>query len=202
MLATAAWILGILVWVIILFDAFKRGTGEGLLCLIIPFYALFYLFFRQEANKGWTILLLVASAGLGVAARGDLFGRNDPCKLVTKAAVEQAFGQQFAKVHSDSTARGGVCSYETAGSPPQKLGVLLIADCPEGEVKKASQVEDRNTFRVSGIGDAAVSDGSKLWVQKGKTCLMIVYESGDRNYVGSLQARKRVAQLILDKAAK
>ena len=77
MLETIAWVLAILAWVVVLVDAFKQGTGEGLLCLIIPFYALFYVFFRQQQYKGLALLFLFGSVGLGAAARGNFFGGGE-----------------------------------------------------------------------------------------------------------------------------
>ncbi len=106
MLVTVAWVLGVLAWVVVLYDAFKRGTGEGLLCLIIPFYALFYVFFRAERYKGLALLLLFSSAGLGVAGRMGLFGGNDPCKLITKADVEEALWQKMDGPERSSSPRG------------------------------------------------------------------------------------------------
>lgn len=196
-LGIAAWILGILAWLVIVVDAFKRHTLDGLLCLIIPFYSLFHLFFRQETHKGLAMVLFFSSIGLGVAARGDFFSSNGPCDLADKAQVEEAFGEKFEKASSSSTRLGEACLYSASGSPERVLSVVLVPECPEDLLKETS--ETRSRFRVSEVGDAAMSSGADLYVQKGKTCLVLRYTAGDQDSQSSLQARKRVAQLLLTK---
>lgn len=197
MLVVAAWILGILAWLIIVVDAFKRHFLDGLLCLIIPFYTLFHLFFRQETYKGLAMVLLFSSIGLGVAARGNFFGGDGPCDLADKAQVEEAFGEKFEKQRNSSTRLGEACLYETSGSPAKVLSVVLIPTCPEDLAK--NMPETRSRFRVSDVGDAAMADGPDLVVQKAKTCLLVSYKAAGQDSMSSLQPRRRVAQLLLTK---
>lgn len=198
MLAIAGWILVVLAWIVILVDAFRRHTLDGLLVLVIPFYGLFHLFFRQQTYKGLAIILLVGGIGLRVAASGNYFGGADACDLASKAEVEEAFGEKFEDTSSSSTKGGDeVCEYKVSGSPAKVLSVGVVEDCAEDRLKDVS--ETRTRFRVSDVGDAAMSAGPDLYVQKGKTCLVIRYTAGDVDSMSSLPARKRVAQLLLTK---
>jgi len=196
-LTTAAWILLTLAGLVVLVDAFKRSTVEGLLCLFIPFYAAFHLFFRQQTYKGLALLLFFGSVGLGVAARGDLFGSSGPCDLVDKAQVEEAFGEKVVNARSSSTSLGEACLYETSGSPAKVLSVVLNPACPEGGVQDMS--ETRNRFRVSEVGDAAMAAGPDLLAQKGSSCLVVSYKAEGQDSQSSLPGRKRVAQLLSSK---
>ncbi len=60
--AIAAFIAGIM----ILIDAFKLETTQGLLCLFVPFYAFYYLFakYTNEGNKKTVMLLFFGGMGI------------------------------------------------------------------------------------------------------------------------------------------
>ena len=60
--------------IIILIDAFKASTGQGFLCLCIPFYILYYGFARFQHEKknlilgvligSWVLTMILYGAGI------------------------------------------------------------------------------------------------------------------------------------------
>jgi len=50
--------------IIILIHAFKASVGQGLLCLCIPFYILYYAFARFEHEKKNLILIVWLACGV------------------------------------------------------------------------------------------------------------------------------------------
>jgi translocator protein len=55
-LAYLIYLVGLVCSIIILIHAFKASVGQGLLCLCIPFYVLYYAFARFEHPKKNLIL--------------------------------------------------------------------------------------------------------------------------------------------------
>src|SRR3990172_977149 len=110
------WGIIFVCWGVVLIDALKNGGGlHFLLCLIIPFYALYWLFFRQTIYRGPVVGLIGANLILTVVmAMGLVGGKNHPCKLVTKADVEEALGQTMEGPERSDSPRGDpVCEYTT-----------------------------------------------------------------------------------------
>jgi hypothetical protein len=56
MLAYLLYLVGLVCSIIILIHAFKASVGQGLLCLCVPFYVLYYAFARFEHPKKNLIL--------------------------------------------------------------------------------------------------------------------------------------------------
>ena len=45
--------------IMILIDAFKKETVQGILCLFVPFYSLYYLFAKYTKENKKTVIILV-----------------------------------------------------------------------------------------------------------------------------------------------
>lgn len=75
MLAYLLMLPGVVCGIIILIHAFKESVGQGLLCLCVPFYVLYYAFVRFQHEKKNLILAvwlgsLIVGAALNVVAAG------------------------------------------------------------------------------------------------------------------------------------
>ncbi|HVS15213.1 MAG TPA: hypothetical protein VMV46_14890 [Thermoanaerobaculia bacterium] len=61
-------IVALVASIIILIHAFQASTGQGFLCLCVPFYILYYAFARFEhPKKGMILAALLAGWGLAIA---------------------------------------------------------------------------------------------------------------------------------------
>jgi hypothetical protein len=61
-------IVALVATIIILIHAFQASTGQGFLCLCVPFYILYYAFARFEhPRKGLILAALLVGWGLAIA---------------------------------------------------------------------------------------------------------------------------------------
>ena len=204
------WGIMLVCWGVVLIDALKNGGGLNfVLCLVIPFYALYWLFFRQTIYRGLVVGLIGANLVLtAVMALGWVTGKNDPCKLVTKADVEEALGQTMEGPERSSSPRGGpVCEYITVAEPKMSLMVVVVEDT---ELKSRTNAElPSGAFKVDNLGDDALSNGPALLVQKGRVVFSISWappgkalvsrqQAADAAY-STLEGRKKLARLAMER---
>jgi len=204
------WGIMFVCWGVVLIDAFKNGGGlHFLLCLIIPLYALYWLFFRQTIYRGPVVGLIGVDLILtAVVAFGLVGTKNDPCKLVTEADVEEALGQDVDGGEHSSSPRGDpVCEYITVAEPKMSLMVVVV----ENSTLKSRTDADlpSGSFKVSDLGDDALSNGPALLVQKGTTIFSFSWakpgkslvsrqEASDAAYF-TLEGRKKLARLAMER---
>jgi len=195
---------------VVLIDAFKNGGGlHFLLCLVIPFYALYWLFFRQTIYRGPVVGLIGVDLILtGLMAFGLVGTKNDPCKLVTEADVEEALGLDVDGGEHSSSPRGDpVCEYITVDEPKMSLMLVVV----ENSTLKSRTDADlpSGSFKVSDLGDDALSNGPALLVQKGTTIFSLSWarpgkslvsrqEASDAAY-STLEGRKKLARLAMER---
>jgi len=205
------WGIIFVCWGVVLIDVLKNGGGlHFLLCLIIPFYALYWLFFRQTIYRGPVVGLIGANLILAVVMAMGLVGtKNDPCKLVTEADVEEALGQDVDGGERSDTRTGPACSYTTVAEPKMALVVTVTEDA---QLKsRTDQDLPSGSFKVSNLGDDALSAGPMLMVQKGTVVFNISWaspqasraslsrqEAADAAYF-TLEGRKKLARLAMER---
>ena len=83
MLAYLLMLPGVVCGIIILIHAFKASVGQGLLCLCVPFYVLYYAFVRFQHEKKNLILAvwlgsLIVGTALNVVAAGAALSELAP----------------------------------------------------------------------------------------------------------------------------
>ena len=204
------WGVMLVCWGVVLIDALKNGGGlHFLLCLIIPFYAAYWLFFRQTIYRGPVVGLIGVDLILTVVMAMGLVGsKNDPCKLVTKADVEEALGQQMEGPERSSSPRGDpVCEYITVAEPKMSLMIVVVEN---SELRSRTNADlPSGSFKVDNLGDDALSNGPALLVQKGTTIFSLSWakpgksivsrqESSDAAYF-TLEGRKKLARLAMER---
>jgi hypothetical protein len=205
------WGIIFVCWGVVLIDAFRNGGGlHFLLCLLIPFYALYWAFFRQTIHRGIVVGLIGADLILTVVmALGLVTGKNDPCKLITQADVEEALGQKMEGPEHSSTRGNPVCSYTTVAEPKMSLMIVVIEN---NQLKSTTDAElPSGAFKVSNLGDDALSDGPALMVQKGTVIFGVTWarpqasrsslsreQAADAAYF-TLEGRKKLARLAIER---
>jgi hypothetical protein len=204
------WGIIFVCWGVVLIDVLKNGGGlHFLLCLIIPFYALYWLFFRQTIYRGPVVGLIGANLILAVVMAMGLVGtKNDPCKLVTKADVEEALGKEMEGPERSSSPRGDpVCEYITVAEPKMSLMIVVVEN---SELRSRTNADlPSGSFKVDNLGDDALSNGPALLVQKGTTIFSLSWakpgklvvsrqESSDAAYF-TLEGRKKLARLAMER---
>jgi hypothetical protein len=141
-------------------------------------------------------------------AFGWVGGKNDPCKLVTKADVEEVLAQKMEGPDHSSSPRGDpVCTYTTVAEPKMDLMVVVI----ENTTLKSRTDADlpSGAFKVSNLGDDALSNGPALLVQKGTVVISISWATPGKSLVsrekaadaayGTLEGRKKLARLAIER---
>ncbi len=204
------WGIIFVCWGVVLIDAFKNGGGlHFLLCLVVPFYAAYWLFFRQTIHRGLVIGFISADVLLTVAlALGLVGGKNDPCKLITKADAEEALRQTLEGPERSTSHRGDpACSYTTVAEPKMSLMVVVIEN---SELTSRTNADlPSGSFKVDNLGDDALSNGPALLVQKGTTIFSLSWakpgksvvsrqEASDAAYF-TLEGRKKLARLAMER---
>lgn len=205
------WGIMFVCWGVVLIDAFKNGGGlHFLLCLVIPFYALYWLFFRQTIYRGLVVGLIGADLILtGLMAFGLVGTKNNPCKLITEADVEETLGQDVDGGERSTTRNSPVCSYTTIAEPKKQLVFIVTEDA---ELKsRTDQDLPSGSFKVSNLGDDALSAGPTLMVQKGTVVFSLAWtspeaskaslsrqEAADAAY-STLEGRKKLARLAMER---
>ena len=205
------WGILLVCWGVVLIDVLKNGGGLNfLLCLIIPFYALYWLFFRQTIYRGPVVGLISLNLILtGVLAMGWVSGKNHPCKLITEADVEEVLKQDVDGGKSSDTRTGPSCTYTTVAEPKMALVIIVTEDA---QIKsKTDQDLPSGAFKVSNLGDDALSAGPTLMVQQGTVVFLVSWASpeasrsslsgeqaADAAY-STLEGRKKLARLAMER---
>lgn len=204
------WGILLVCWGVVLIDAMKNGGGlHFLLCLIIPFYALYWAFFKQTMYRGPVVGLIGLNVIFTVVTAMGLVGggKNSPCKLVAKADVEEALGLKVDGGDLTTTRDGDACTYNTLAEPKKQL-IIAVS---EGKQLNSMRNEDlpSGSFKVDNLGDDALSSGPVLIVQKGTTIFALSWASpkesrGSRSQETdaayfTLEGRKKLARLALER---
>lgn len=212
--------MGILFWVvivgyvifvvfslIIIGKAFGESFGQGLLCLFIPFYILYYAFARlQSERKGFIVgvWLLALLSGPVADILGVAFIGLKACTLVTKAEVEAVLGEPIEKpqpMPAPASIFGvsDICGCKTVKIPLKVVIVGLEEKCPSLDpfLKKATG----KPLSLSDVGDEAYWDGTALLARKGKACLFLTIQdragAGGMSRAAIFQANKALAEKAL-----
>ena len=195
-LSWVSWLAGTISFLILLVEAFRESKAQGFLSLFLPFYALYYLLFRQQRRKAATILLTVFALACSFAGTKLYKG---PCDSFPKSGIEALLDDTFNNpTHANDGKGRSVCTYQSSAHPSNKLVVLQSA-C-SGSLKDTiseQELSSQDGFTVSGVGDSAISVRNWLLVQKGDKCVAFRYDNGQEDPYSSLQPRKKVAALVL-----
>jgi len=206
-ISVIATVLFWLCYLIILIKAFRDEMFQGIMCLLIPFYILYYGFARlQSERRGLILSTWLFSLFLGPAAQLVLpaFSKAaGACKLVTEADVEQALAEPVGKPKSDErTTRMGemsVCAYTTTTEPQKELFFGVVKkQCTSLEPLRA--MGEGNLLGLRGIGDEALYGGSWLLVRQQESCLLFRLEDHARPS-GMTRDAKLEANLALARKA-
>src|SRR5437016_1610018 len=115
LLVLVGYAIVLIVEILVLVDAYKQGGAFHLcLCLFIPFYALYWIFFRME-NRGRAIAALFVAAMLTAApalqTRYAGGGSGGACSLLTAEQVGAELDGPFNEGKSYETHDMVGCRY-------------------------------------------------------------------------------------------
>ena len=197
-----------LFYLVILVKAFQDTIGQGLLCLLVPFYILYFAFVRMETNKKGLLLgawIVTGLTGPILGIMGPTFIKRDACKLITNAEVGAALGEPIERSEESSpTTPFGIidsCTYATGKTPEKSVLVAVEPKCASlDEVRKAAAAQLVSVF---GLGDEAYFGGSELTARKGNSCIyvMITDESFRHSLSGfdKMNVSKSVAEKVFER---
>lgn len=198
------WVIFVIFSLVIVIKAFGESIVQGLLCLFIPFYILYYAFARlQSERKGFIVgvWLLALLSGPVADTLGVAFIGLKACTLLTKAEVEAVLGEPIEKpqpVPAPASLLGvsDFCGCKTVKTPPKVVLVGLEEKCPSLDplLKRATA----KPLSLSDVGDEAYWDGTALVARKGKACLFLAVRdqarAGGMSQAEIFQADKTLAQ--------
>lgn len=175
-------LIGLLFWflfsLIILVKAFQDSIVQFLLCLVVPFYILYYMFFRMQSERrgllvgGW---LLFTFTGPLLNLIGPSFVKHEACKLLDAAEVEAVLGQRVQPLVSTSrlTPFGMIdaCVCRTVSSPQKEVMLALERKCDS--LQSVREEASGELMAVSGLGEEAYWGGSALVARKGRSCIYL-----------------------------
>jgi len=206
-------LIAFVVWAVfsiyILIKAFADGILEGVLCLFVPFYVLYYAFRKlQCAHKGLVvgIWLLAAIPGPILTVYSRVTAKADSvCKLVTKDEIESALGEAVEEPQSaelDSIlGRGGACGYHTVKTPRKIVELFVTKNCESLEPIRSKP----SMMTMSGIGDEAYAGGGRLFVRKGNICTVVYLEdrAGESGLTGyaRLEVERDLTEKLLERVS-
>ncbi|MGH9787718.1 MAG: hypothetical protein ACRD4U_03320 [Candidatus Acidiferrales bacterium] len=202
LLSVIASLVFALCYLIILIKAFLDEILEGVLCLLIPLYIFYYALAKLKGEyRGLLLSLFFLSLFGGPALQfGSMWfaPKDDPCKLVTKADVEAAFGEPVA---ADMERGGGrsaageakFCAYRTQALPSKEVAIGVIRNCPSLQPLR-ERARDMK-FPFTDFGDEGYYGGSDLMVRSKNTCLAFVIEetgSAARTGIAGMSAHEKL----------
>lgn len=200
-LAVAAHIVMLIVLFLIVRDAYENEGGLiALIAFVIPFYALYYLFFKMGTSKKTAITLWLFALFLYFVPLfppvSKALHRDDACSLVTKEDINRELGMVAGD--PESTPSGGGCRYPLQTDPPNAL-VVRIGPCDADTI--ATITRRSGAFPVSEVGDEAASIGRELWVRRASDCYVAFLQGGSSSD-DTLQGRKRLIGKVIERRGK
>ena len=211
-MALIAVLLFLACQVLVLLDARAHASTRDFLLCLFPPYAVYWALFRLSKRRALAFFLLLCSAG-GFFLTWRI-AQRDPCQYLTRAEVEEALGRPVETVTSSGFLSGDVCSYRVSGN---KTLAVMVSECDAGMLESLNaRGPATRAFPVEDLGAPARSIGPTLWVQQGERCFVLYWgarrypgasadawtrdREPEESYLGTLPARKKLAQLALSRA--
>ena len=164
---------------IILVKAFQDHILQGILCLLIPIYMIYFAWARMESERKGLLMGTWLGSGLLAIVLGFFpasavsSSQTDPCLLITKADVEAALNEPAGEPQSGNIEGDKACMYETRGEHPKQVVVWRpFKPCP---FTAAGLKAISGATSIPGLGDDAVSAGDFAFVFKGNACVRMSF---------------------------
>lgn len=193
-LVLVGYVLLFAMGLLILVDAYKTGGALPLvLALVIPFYSLYWLFFKMEKGKGSAIACWIVGTVLVLspAIQAKFTGGGDTFALTAEQVGAELEGPyNTPEAYQYRTASG--LRFRKTANPKQSLIVVPVT-CEAGHLKEIAEGSD--DFEIHEVGDEAVYTQGWLIARKGSRCYIMGVEgmrSGD-----TLDGRKNLMRLVI-----
>ena len=154
------------IWLLVV--AFQESPAQGLLCLFVPFYSLFYVFTRWDTAKLPFLanvaggVLAVGGVGVGtLAAMSGLAGMSDELDVTTTSPFD---GGMFDHVDSSPTNLTSNPS-NTTREPDFSVDAIGFAQQFDNERAASTEMYEGKTVRVTGTVKRGVADDGLLAIE-------------------------------------
>lgn len=192
----AIYFLGLLVilvvTLVVLVDAYKEGgILHAVLVLFLPFYVLYWLFFRQSHSKGPLVVAAIVGTLLAGAPRFLAGGitSSETCGLISEEEITAELGLATKSSKEYDAGQRQSCKYILESEPP-KILTLVVGECSPETI---SERRSSRNFSVSEVGDEAVSAGNVLLARQATTCYALSFDN-DSDPASTLQQRKALVR--------
>lgn len=183
---------------------------------LLPIFAIIALFLLAACGGGTTTgsgsstpTATTGSSTVAVtpttAASTPTTTSSDSCSLVTAAQAGTILGgtvQTRSTSETIGTTQATGCGYASSTGGSASLAVVSSTDASTAftQLQQAAQATGGSKYQtVSGLGDAAFTNGTSLYVLKGKTIMIITVTSSDS--AKALSEEKQFAQSALPKVS-
>lgn len=186
---------------------------------VLPIFAIIALFLLAACGGGTTTgsgsstptATTGSSTGAATpttAASTPTTTSSDSCSLVTAAQAGTILGgtvQTRSTSETIGTTQATGCGYASSSGGSASLAVVSSPDATTAhtaftQLQQAAQATGGSKYQtVSGLGDAAFTNGTVLYVLKGKTIMIITVSSSDSTK--ALSEEKQFAQSALPKVS-
>lgn len=190
--------------IVITIKAFQDETFQGVLCLFVPFYIIYYGFRRLNmAGRGLFVFVYILAAGTYAWGLYRPMGGPDACALITADEARSMLGASVGspvrdKKASLSGAAASSCTFTTTESPVRMVGVLYGTHCTELPAATRRMIA---SVGLRGLTDEAYVGRSELLARKGDVCLGIVTK-GLPEGIDAVVSREMLAKKMLARLPK
>ena len=185
--------------IVVTIKAFQDEMWSGIMCLILPFYLLYYALRHMNfPGKGMFLLVYLGAAGVGIWGNIRPLA-PDPCALVTKADAEEFLGEPVGEPRTQSvdTALGFMkaCVYVSTQNRDKNMGMIVSDDCPK---LPPSVREMRVSTALANVADEAFYKAGGVYARKGTVCV-VVMSKGRSDAIGAVGASERIVEKALNR---
>jgi len=190
--------------IVITIKAFQDDAIQGILCLLVPFYILYYGFRRLNmTGRGVFVGIYILAAGVYAWGAFRPAGGPDACTLITAQDAESLLGGPVGKPVSEdraspSGAAASACTYSTTEAPERGVSVLYGTGCVELPSESRRMMA---SIGLRGLTDEAYVSRGQLLARKGDVCLGILTR-GISESIDAVVSREILAKKMLQRLPK
>jgi len=188
--------------IVITIKAFQDEAFQGAMCLLVPFYIVYYGF-RRLNMKGRSLFVWIYILAFGTYAWGIFrpAGGPDACALIQADEAQSLLGSPVGsgvreKRAAASGAAASSCTFTTTESPVRMVSVLYGTGCVELPSATGRMIA---SVGLRGLTDEAYVGRGELLARKGNICIGILTkgltEGIDASVSREMLAKKMLARL-------
>ena len=187
--------------IVITIKAFQDEVFQGVMCLIVPFYIVYYGLRRLNLpGRGLFVLIYVVALGVYVWGTVRPIG-PDACTLLTSADAEEflggSVGDPTRRALASRRKTASACIYATTTAPERKLS-LVYGNCTDlSDVVTTRRL--RPSIGLRELADEAYVEPGVVHARKGSVCIGVMSvglpEGIEQTVAREQLAKKMIARL-------